>query len=341
MSYLRTLLRLLVALLWQWVTALHALLGRLFALVRAMLDRGQLPGRSARGADSRCVPVRHPAFRKPDPLIYAQYYLMGLGLAVTWDNPDITLRRGGVPVASSQVEPDTEYEIVARIWNGSTDAPIVGLPVAFSYLDFGMGAVSVPIGAAAVDLGVKGGPGCPAFAAVPWRTPAREGHYCIQVSLSWVDDANPLNNLGQENLVIGRASSPAVVEFLLRNDDDERRVFGFQVDAYQVPDPPPCEDIPRPSLRERRRQAVRPAAEWIYPVLDQRVRRRHDPAAHQLPEGWTIRFEPAEVPLPPGGQQQVRVVVDPPEDFVGVQRINVRGVDRGRIAGGITLAVER
>jgi hypothetical protein len=37
-----------------------------------------------------------------------------------------------VVVSSSDVLPDTEYDIVARVWNGSTDTPVVQLPVYFS-----------------------------------------------------------------------------------------------------------------------------------------------------------------------------------------------------------------
>src|SRR3954463_14533378 len=55
----------------------------------------------------RCRPTREPddpgtmtvptwAYRKPDPLLYSQTYLASLGFAVTWDNPDVTVERGGV-----------------------------------------------------------------------------------------------------------------------------------------------------------------------------------------------------------------------------------------------------
>src|SRR4051794_36811621 len=98
--------------------AIAALIYRLIALFEVARARGELPGRRSRDADSNCIPIRHPAFHRPDPLIYAQYYLMSLGLAVTWDNPDIELRRNGVAVSSSLVQPDTDYEIVARVWNG-------------------------------------------------------------------------------------------------------------------------------------------------------------------------------------------------------------------------------
>jgi hypothetical protein len=71
------------------------------------------------------------AYRQPDPLIYSQQYLQAQGLAVTWHNPDIHLERASVPgveVDSSKLDPDTEYIVVARIWNGSTTAAAVDMP---------------------------------------------------------------------------------------------------------------------------------------------------------------------------------------------------------------------
>jgi hypothetical protein len=111
----------------------------------------------------------------PDPLIYDQYYLMSLGLPISWENPDISIWLGGAPVAPSGLESDTTYEVVARIWNNSIDAPIAGLQVVFSYLSFGVGTQSNPIGQTTVNLGVKGGPDQPAFAFMPWTTGTRAG----------------------------------------------------------------------------------------------------------------------------------------------------------------------
>ena len=34
-------------------------------------------------------------YKRPDPMIYSQYYLASKGIAVTWDNPDIQLFDGG------------------------------------------------------------------------------------------------------------------------------------------------------------------------------------------------------------------------------------------------------
>src|SRR6202022_4729558 len=55
------------------------------------------------------------AYRQPDPLIYSQQYLQSLGLAVTWDNPDIHLELPalpGVPVDVHTLKPDTVYDVV-------------------------------------------------------------------------------------------------------------------------------------------------------------------------------------------------------------------------------------
>jgi hypothetical protein len=304
--------------------------------------RCRLPGRTAKGADSHCIPIRHPSYRQPDPLIYDQYFLMSLGLAVTWDNPDIALHRNGVPVPSSAILPDTEYEIVARIWNGSTDAPVVNLPVYFSYLEFGIGTVSHQIDGGKptyVDLGVKGGVSCPAFAKKTWRTPPVLGHYCLQVLLDWLDDANLLNNLGQENLAIGATHSPAQFTFTLRNDGEERRAFRFEADTYRLPEPPPCGEAKRPTQRDLSARAVQPAAYRLTPQLDPHVRARHSRQAYWLAEGWRVAIDPVAPVLDAGEQRPIRVIVTAPPGFVGSQPVNIRGLHGDISAGGVTLVV--
>ena len=98
----------------------------------------------------RCRPRRAPdepgtmavptwAYRRPDPLLYSQAYLSSLGLAVTWDNPDITVERAGMVVDQHDLAPATDYDVVVRVWNGSTSGPAVDMPVRVSYLDFGIG----------------------------------------------------------------------------------------------------------------------------------------------------------------------------------------------------------
>lgn len=77
---------------------------------------------------------------------------MAPGIAVTWDNPDIQLFAIGpsgalTGIPSNGLKAATEYEIQAIVHNGSTIAPAIGLPVEFSFLTFGIGTTSTPIGA--------------------------------------------------------------------------------------------------------------------------------------------------------------------------------------------------
>ena len=198
-------------------------------------------GRDRGGA---CITVSPAVLKRADPLIYAQYYLMKQGLSVTWDNPDIQLFRGGVPVAPFDLLPATDYDVTVRVWNGSYDAPALNLPVALSYLSFGIGVSSSAIGTKKADLDVKGGPLEPAFTTIPWTTPPLPGHYCLQAQLVWPDDANPDNNRGQKNVQVGKAHSPAVFDIQVHNDADVRRTFTFEVDEYTIPPLDPCRAIP-------------------------------------------------------------------------------------------------
>jgi len=152
-------------------------------------------------------------------MLYSQQWLMSQGLAVTWDNPDIQLfDMLDHPVSSSDPSPDTDYKVLVRIWNNSYDAPAVGLGVYLSYLHIGFGNTSFPIANTGVNLGVKGSAHCPVFPTFLWHTPTVPGHYCLQAQLDWTDDANPNNNLGQENTLIGVAHSPAQFQFTVEND---------------------------------------------------------------------------------------------------------------------------
>jgi hypothetical protein len=265
-------------------------------------------------------------YRRPDPLIYDQYYLQSLGLAVTWDNPDIELARAdqpGTPVDSHALEPDTEYIVTARIWNGSNHAPAIDMPVRFSYLEFGIGTVSHPIAQTVVDLPARGAAGCPAFGSVVWRTPPQPGHYCLQVELVWPDDANPHNNLGQHNTDVKALNSPrAAFAFPVRNDGPRHQALRLAADGYAVPGREPCEERPRDDDRQAR---------------EDRARRRHDPQRHRVPEGWGIELAPESLVLAPGEQVEVQVNLTAPDGFRGRQAINVNAFDHAVLTGGVTL----
>jgi hypothetical protein len=310
---------LLKTLMYGWLIALRDL-GRLLCTILRNWWRRKCQGKVP--PPNRCVPIDEPAFVRPDPMIYDQYYLTSLGLAVTWDNPDIQLYLNGSPVSSTQLLTDTTYQIVAQVWNNSTDAPVVGMPVAFSFLEFGAGTVSVPIGSTQIDLGVKGGSNCPAYAEMPWTTPATPGHYCIQVLLEPADDTNTANNLGQENTDVGTAHSPAVFNFTLRNDTKQVRRYEFRLDAYDPGTPDPCDDS---NGSEQERHAR----------LD-----RHRRGTRPLPPDWQVTVDPSTPSLDPGQAITITVTATPPLGFIGSQVLNVNAFHPGGLAGGVTLTVE-
>ncbi len=100
----------------------------LVALLRALQRCCHRPDR--RGC---CVDVPATSYKRADPMLYSQSWLMKQGLSVTWDNPDIQLYdTNGNPVSPSELKADRDYQVVVRIWNNSYDAPAVGLPVYLS-----------------------------------------------------------------------------------------------------------------------------------------------------------------------------------------------------------------
>lgn len=317
---MRRLLFILRTILYGWILALIELIRLICRRCRQNKRREGESDRDRRAAKVPCVPINEQAYVRPDPLIYAQFYLMKLGLAVTWNNPDIQLYLNGVPVSSSLLQPGTKYEIRARIWNNSFTAPVALLPVHFSYLDFGAGTISVPIDSTKLDLGVKGGPNHPAFASVPWTTPTQAGHYCIQVRLDPPDDLNWENNLGQENTNVGESHSPVAFNFTLRNNTQRQHRYRFEVDTYGIPPPDPCAEK---EDDHRRRERLR----------------RHRRGDFPVPPGWTVEINPDAPVLAPNDEITINVTITPPAGFVGTQDFNVNAFHEGGLAGGVTLTV--
>jgi hypothetical protein len=297
----------------------------------------------------RCQVIPPDVYKRPDPLIYSQQYLMSQGLAVTWDNPDIQLydvAAGFVPVSSHELKKNTEYEIRATIYNGSTDAPAIGMPVEFSYLSFGIATTSTFIGATTVDLPVRGAPGHPATAAMRWVTPGTVGHYCIQVKLIWVDDANPANNLGQENTDVGAAHSPAVFEFPVGNPSRASEHLRLVPDAYKLPEPLDCDEVERQKKQKDKGRGKNgrngkngngTQDDWC-----RELQRRHEQDRWGIDPGWDVQIVPSDLVLAPGADQNVTVTIEPPAGFSGTEAINVNAVDdQDRLVGGVTLYVTR
>ena len=293
----------------------------LVALVKQLIRLCRAANRDRGRAHEGNVPAW--AYRQPDPLIYSQQYLQSLGLAVTWHNPDIHLELPGAPgveVDSNALLPDTDYVVVARIWNGATTAPAPALPVKVSYLEFGIGTTHHDVGVKKVDLPAKGAVGCPATARVGWHTPPAPGHYCLQVELLWDDDAQPGNNLGQHNTDVKALNSPhAAFTFPVRNDRPERRLITIELDGYTLPELDPCgEDGHERGGRLARHQR------WAWP----------------LPDGWRVIADPSELALAAGDSADVTVDVTAPDGFVGRQAINVHALSGSDLLGGVTLYVD-
>jgi hypothetical protein len=300
-----------------------------------------------RGARSRKIPS--DTYRRPDPLIYSQGWLLKQGLAVTWDNPDIELEAGSGPntgpVSSHELEPSKVYRIRAQVWNGSTDSPAVNLLVRFYYLTFGIGAARKHIGDTLVNVPVKGAPGLPAIADYAWQTPDEPGHYCIQVELVWPDDADPTNNLGQENVDVKALNSPtATFQVTVRNEAFIRRTLVLESDAYAIP---PLLECPAGEAPEEispdgpRTIRLSPDNVLLGPTTMQyEARARHVRSGFSLPTGWLVEFLPSErLQLGPQQEQLVTVRVVAPDGFTGRAPINVNAFAAGELVGGVTLYV--
>jgi hypothetical protein len=320
-------LDLLKGILYKWILAVIDLVREIVRALKRACARRKVPHFDKTATNKGCGVIKHPSFHRPDPLIYSQKYLLSLGLAVTWDNPDIVLLKNGVIVSEGDLLPNTEYEIRATIWNNSFDAPVVGLAVDFSYMSFGAATGVTPIGATAINLGVKGSSNHPAFASMMWTTPP-VGHYCILVELKWADDLNPNNNLGQNNVNVVAAHSPATFTFQVRNSTDRNRVYTFVADTYVLPEQRNCpERIERRSDNAKRWREI------------QAVHNRND---YQVPPDWAVAITPPQVALIPGQEAQIQVDITPPGAFAGQKAINVHAImENEQFAGGVTVYVTK
>lgn len=312
----------LKAITYGWLLALLALIRSLLSLCRRREGNNDDEHERKR-ARTRCVPIHDPAFKRPDPFLYAQYFLMDHGFNVTWDNPDFAIFDAGVQVAAHNLKPGIEYDIVVRVWNAALDCPVVLMPVYLSYLSFGVGTVSHPIAMDKINVGVKGSATNPGYANFKWTTPREDGHYCLQALLTPPADLEWGNNLGQHNTNVVTSHSPATFAFALRNGIMDRRQYGFRTDAYELGPISPCTDDPR--AREQR--------------LD------YHAADHPLPAGWIVDIVPNAPILSPLEEIAVQVTITPPTGWTGKQTVNVHthyldnsGV--ARPAGGVTVVVE-
>src|SRR4051812_42989433 len=108
---LRMLLALVQAITYKWILAFAGIAKQLIRFITLFLERKKKLHGETNATNTGCGQIDHPSFHRPDPLIYSQQYLLELGLAVTWDNPDIVLLKNGVVVPEYNLQPNTAYEI--------------------------------------------------------------------------------------------------------------------------------------------------------------------------------------------------------------------------------------
>ena len=336
LSFLRGLALLFTAEFWSRLIAGLRELGRAICKILCRLWRGQKPPPSP-DRDGCCIQLPADVYKRADPLIYDQYYLMKQGLAVTWDNPDIDIFDGPTPV-TGPLQPNHRYRVRIRVWNGSYDAPALGVGVELSYLSFGAQTVSHPVASGSVNLGAKGTADCPAFLELDWRTPETPGHYCLQARLDWLDDANPDNNVGQKNVNVRRLLSPAQFEFNVRNDASIPRRFALEADAYRLPDLQDCDERQRGQYKNRVEES---RARWA------QAKRTQSYGLFPVPEDWTVEIRPHAFGLDPREEQTVQVTIEPSNPgFTGSKTFNVHVFtaderEQRWLLGGVTLAVTK
>ncbi len=295
---------------------------------------------------TRCQVIPSKYYKRPDPMIYSQEYLMKQGKAVTWDNPDIQLytinpvTKGKLAaISSNELAEDTDYIVEATIYNGSTEAPAINMGVDFSFLTFGIGTTSTSIGSTTADLPVKGAPNHPTHADVIWRTPKTAGHYCLQVRLNWKDDANPNNNMGQENTNVGMFHSPATFEFPVKNSTTVEEFMRLEVDTYTLGEPIDCNEVTNGRYVLSDRVTHKPIEGK---ELCKLLASRHNAGNFPVPVGWSVDISPNNFVLGPGQEQLVKVTIACPDTFTGTQAFNVNAYDKkNQLVGGVTLYTKR
>ena len=248
---MRMLLGVLVALpleiaaaLWRLLILILLLLLLLLRALLCILKR--LFGKNCKEPDERenCGEIPPHVKRKPDPCLYAQFYLMSLGYTVTWDNPDIWITLpDGTPVNSFQLLPDTDYLVHAQIHDASFD-PALATQVRCLYRPWSFNSPDrIPI-----ELNPDGTekvlilhipPWSQQIAKFHWHTPNTPNkHYCLQVECYHPDDKNPNNNLGQENtqIIADQAGKMVQTEALLFNRQKAARRIRIEADQYVIPE---------------------------------------------------------------------------------------------------------
>lgn len=280
-------------------------------------------GAPRRYRDVDCLTPPRDIRARPDPSIYCQEWLMARGFAVTWDNPDFRLLDAatGVEVDRFSLVADRDYLIEARIRNNSLMAAI-GTSVAFEVRSFGIGTPpTTALGSVSVDVPAGG----TAPATIAWHTPSTGGHNCLRALISHIDDANPLNNVGQHNTDVAVPASPErALTFLVGNDGGRVKGLALRLDAYELPQEAPCAR----TFKERN------SVEYL-----RRLQAAHDVKRFPVPEELGARLSVEEIDFREHDEQPVVLTFGPAAATGRRRPINVDAFDGERLVGGVTAYV--
>jgi hypothetical protein len=158
----------------------------------------------------------------PDPYIYSQWDESTWHLANyqrTYNNPCIVVNDlDGNFVPSHQLVIDTTYNILVTVYNDAVGVvdEATGTDVILKFANFGAGLSWTDIGVGSVDVPA----GETRVATIEW-TPDTLGHTCIRAEVSYLQDDNPNNNLGQENAEVISTHSPGELSFFVGNPINE------------------------------------------------------------------------------------------------------------------------
>lgn len=318
--------------------------------------------------------------RKPNPCIYSQFYRMSQGLSVTWNNPDIEIfLPNGVPVDSSNLTADTDYILKARISNSSFD-PALATAVRCYYRPWSFNSPDkIPIETLAngtervIHLDIL--PWGSEIAEFNWRTPnVDSAHFCIQVECFHPDDANPDNNIGQENTDVYKATQNQTIstKALLHNVENRERTFTFMADAYQIQGEgvdlklvtkkfPLIKKAPFKGLKnylitfsqKDKRLTTRANQGPFYTYYRyegwDKFKARHKRGNFPIPDNWELTIdgqnaiaETKTLKLQGGERKEVEIIVkvSPTHQVGDTVPINILAIaPSGKIAGGLSLIV--
>ncbi len=276
--------------------------------------------RERHGGDP-CIYVPDRIVHKPDPCVYSQFYLMSLGLPVTWANPDVTILLGGVSQNTYDLIVDTEYEVRVTVHNTSRDKPAPGTRVDLRWIEFGAGGqIRTPIATLITDVPVF--PGTSVVAST-WRTPAAGGHYCIEIELFHPNDGNPANNRGWNNTQVHAAASEVRLPVRIFNQALPYRTLAAFARKPEVPPELVRVVVDSYTFADAYGKAVDPVTMFRPRPPDWPA--RVDPGTFQFAENEAFR--------------DITLIVDAPAARGLAAKFNVSAWQGGQPAGGVTVTI--